>query len=346
MPKRLVIHVGCPKTGTTSLQKSVFPRLSAIDYLGKHIDGPDRYTDPSIRALEDAVNAKDDYHFDAFRRARSPAIVRALTPGTRKTAVLSCESFTHDYYKPAPWPKDLYLKAKHLRDTFADVFGGAELDPHILITIRRQDRAIPSQFAEIPYKYPHLYKPDPTSFWDFCSGNPEVGFAAYYAYGYLHDIYARLFGAERVWMVPMEALFSPDGNRHDQRLADLLQADAAELGHLLASDRAHARSTHADGTVTYRFGRRPKWYMRPLRAGYRAVRAATPPSLRSERLAAQIKQALGQRHFQAETTRLDEDLLARIRAYYGADNAALNERLALDFEALGYPLAPEPGRRP
>ncbi len=35
--KIIILHVGSPKTGTTSLQKSVFPLMKSCKYLGKHI---------------------------------------------------------------------------------------------------------------------------------------------------------------------------------------------------------------------------------------------------------------------------------------------------------------------
>ena len=68
----VVLHIGLPKTGTTTLQKSVFPALPGVAYAGKRIPGYGFAT----RALGEAIGLDPDLTLRVMQR--TPAYSRAM----------------------------------------------------------------------------------------------------------------------------------------------------------------------------------------------------------------------------------------------------------------------------
>ena len=119
----VVLHVGFPKTGTTTLQKSVYPHLPGVLYVGKHIPSYGF----SSRALGDAVHAV--ITADSALSDPVPALATAISEFRANcasdTLVISTESFAH------PTARDFGLVASRL--------AAAVPDARILLTIRAQD---------------------------------------------------------------------------------------------------------------------------------------------------------------------------------------------------------------
>jgi len=129
---KLCIHPGLPKTGTTSLQKNLFPYFAtnSLAYIGRNMPNEDKAI--QIRKLLQQTGGDLRIHRKDNRR---------------KTILLSDENIS---MSPAnPWlansaasPESIAINAARL----ARKLGG--LSPAFLISIRRQDTWLASRYAE------------------------------------------------------------------------------------------------------------------------------------------------------------------------------------------------------
>jgi hypothetical protein len=89
----LYIHLGYPKTATTTFQQHVFPRQRDIVYLGKTIPSF-RYTDPALFPLIDALMTADSVTYDGTAALREVMRIHREEAGARPL-LISSESFLH-----------------------------------------------------------------------------------------------------------------------------------------------------------------------------------------------------------------------------------------------------------
>jgi len=133
-PQRMVLHVGVPKTGTTTLQLRLFAEHPEITYLGKPYDRPgvDEATNTAISQLVDAVWTRTSFEYDpdAARSLLARGMQGRVDDHASGPVVLSEEALTQAS------GADRLLKAKRLRRLFGHC--------RVLITIREQLAALRS----------------------------------------------------------------------------------------------------------------------------------------------------------------------------------------------------------
>lgn len=127
----LFVHVGYPKTATTTFQKHVFPHHPEIDYLGKFIPGH-RYRDERLFPAIDSLMTADECCYEGVAELRE-IIEQYRSRCTRKVMLLSSESFIH------VTATDLGLVAQRVRAAFEPC--------KIIITIREQRDMIRSFYG-------------------------------------------------------------------------------------------------------------------------------------------------------------------------------------------------------
>jgi hypothetical protein len=144
MDRRLILHIGHPKTGTTTLQKLVFPRLSHVAYFDRDL------TPASAQIVSAFMNSP------GLWRLRGDSILGQLRAEMRDrkaegSALVSAASMsTHRIF--SPWAsdnhwRDPFLLAAHLRECQA-VAQRADFDGvKVIIGIRRQDQYLGSRYA-------------------------------------------------------------------------------------------------------------------------------------------------------------------------------------------------------
>jgi len=336
----IVVHPGCPKSGTTTLQASIFPRIENIVYLGKQPGGQPGYFNDVVANLLHDVIGQDDARVRATRQGPATARRREQFADTADTFVLSNEVLVDDTQRPlfAPWPKDIYLKAKHLRDVLVTDLGDIA-NVQIMLTIRRQQDALPSFFAQIPYKYPQYYDPNLHSFVDFCLRRRQFGFGEFFNFDYLYTIYGELFGFENVWVFPMEGLFDESQPVERERFARLLQQPVEAVSAAFVDARRNTKRQEHHGETRYRFGRRAHWSIRPVRRLYHGLRGSLghdPAALPGVRA---LKRHISRLGFERDQFTLSPELQGEIAEFYRATNTRLAERSGMDLAAYGYPVA-------
>jgi hypothetical protein len=208
-----LIHVGLPKTATTSLQFGAFPCHPDIRYLGKP------YYDPSIEysgslataELLDSLWKHDEIEFNPeLAQLRFDIGIRPRLSETL-LAVLSEEGLA------CASAADRSLTARRLSELCK------ELDCSILITVREHKRALFSlhqwyftrRFTSLNFDDWILWCRSYSSYFGRCNDFP----LRQYCYSQLVDTYINIFGREKVLVLPMEIL-STDQNRFYSMLED------------------------------------------------------------------------------------------------------------------------------
>lgn len=197
---RLLVHVGVPKSGTTSLQFGAFPSHPDIRYLGKPFYDEGFGYEGSLATAEliDSLWKHDELEFDpALARQRFDRGIRPRLGG-ETLAVLSEEGLSQAS------AADRCLTAQRL----AALCQGVECS--ILITVREQKRAL---FSGHQWIYTRRLTSLGFADWiEWCRS-----YSSYYGcfndfplrqyrYARLVETYVEWFGRDRVLVLPMEML--------------------------------------------------------------------------------------------------------------------------------------------
>lgn len=151
MKKRIFIHVGYPKTGTTSLQQHVFPIINELQYLGKH-DNEEGLFDFEAELVNDLI-FKKNMEIDFVKLRQSLLKDKKGIP-----LLISEESFLSNSLRVSRFKNsDVLPEPKEIAKNINSLFTPEDFDVNILFTIRRQDEMITSLYAQ---SYLHYYSKD------------------------------------------------------------------------------------------------------------------------------------------------------------------------------------------
>lgn len=308
---RFVLHVGYPKTATTTFQQHVFPNHPGITYLGKNIPSF-RYGEPGLYELVEDLVQKSTFEWEGPETLRA-MLARLRAASDRRCVLLSSESFIH------PNAIDVGLVAERL----AAAAGPCK----ILITIREQISSLLSwywmhgrfaQYFAIGGKETATPLDYPFSFHDWVTWErtaPYKSYASTLHYDKVVAYYQRVFGADNVRVLLFEQ-FTSDAAAYTAALSDWLGVDAEPMTRLAASrheNRSDKRTAPWIGQDAAQLG--TSGTSKGLLARLLERRTASPPPPA------------------IETT------LASLRETFAPGNARLAARLGLPLDAHGYAVA-------
>jgi hypothetical protein len=302
---RYVLHPGLPKTGTTSLQSSIWPR--SANYAGWQ-----PWRDPELGPrFRDLVRA-DDADLSATRDLLERSRVDDAVP-----VVVSYESCTWQTFA-APGSSlhrvDGWERARRVRELLGP-------DTEVLIAVREQRRWLLSAYRFLL----ELGLADSLRTFlehhDALLASREPGGCDIAA---LVDTYADLFGPERVHLLPFEALLDDSPTAWSTIASTLGLAPGAVGRDQLAHERPTPLGPPLGAVALANKLRR--------RSGYGA-REDEWGRIRWLVRHAQIP-VLSPRSLQRARTRIDE--FVRSRPAIGTGNRALAARTGYDLDAYGY----------
>lgn len=245
MTHRFLIHIGYPKSGSSSLQQNVLMHHPDIRYLAGTTLDRDLAGQPEALA-----RAHGFYHAlihdaapdrEALRATWEEVFLPLCDPS--RLNVVSDERFVMNYRPPAEIAADLRA-----------IVGPAQ----ILMIARDQVGLLRSQYDMSPF-----YERDPARrYMDFTPwlremlDKAEENMIAALRYGDMVDLYAGQFGTENVVVAAFEGLFADADLQAG--LAGALGIDAAEFTRLAATSKTGDASTHGFKKITRRIlGGRP-----------------------------------------------------------------------------------------
>ena len=311
-----LLHIGLPKTGTTSLQLNLFDRHPEIFLIGNRDlqnHGAASYSPVMTERLLDPIRNQDslDYVQAEVGAARDELLARC---GDDQRVVVSDEFLTVTF-DPKWRLTDRRLVAERLATTFPDAC--------VLITIRSQLSMLGSVYGQVARggKERHGRLP-PFPEWvrrELCS--TTTGVMSMLAYDRLHHLYADVFGPERVTVLAFEDLVaSSDG--FARTVCELAQVDP-DLGVQLLRRGVTRRAPN-------------RLQVRLARASTGGHRVASLLRTVRDNVPEQVKDMVRRLPAAALDTTLDDELVAAVMERFDASNRRLAASTGLDLNALGY----------
>lgn len=231
--RKIVIHIGAPKTASTTLQMRLFEKHSGLHFFGEEGAGCEADSD------RDTINSMifdDDLYFSRAECARLFETHRRLDP--EKTLIYS-DGDVMTSRVPV-------LCAQRLHELLPEAV--------ILLVIRNQLTAIPSFYAN----HGAYLKPAPPSYFrryvsfddwmQFCTMFIKYSPLASFFYNKILRIYADLFGKDRIEILMFEE-FILNKETFVRKLCRILEIEPLESLRLLSG--AHERKRNTSRMLRY-----------------------------------------------------------------------------------------------
>jgi hypothetical protein len=310
-----LIHVGLPKTATTTLQDHVFASQTRLNYLGKIGNA---YADERARELVARVRLQDSLSYDPVRARSLVDDVRRRCEqvGDRRPLLLSEEGLS------AEGRADRGLIAERLHD----LFGPAR----VLIVLRSQPSLLQSLYLNDLKSSGR--RPLPFDQWltvhygERWSGGVRVGLD----YDRLVRAYDDVFGSDNVVVLAFESI-RQDVTTFARAVSQLLGSAATDVEENLTQSHENVRLSERHRAALRLQNLLPEGSNLALTG-----RRLLP---RSVYIRARNFVVGGRR---VDTPELPEDWTNRIAALCAEGNAALARRKRLPLGELGYPMAAAP----
>lgn len=243
--RTLLLHLGYPKSGTTTLQAGLYKSAPGIFFMGKTHD--EKLADPIVDRFRTLINYGTGPHV----RAQAGEIAAKLDEIWQKegsqTALLSLEGLTNPFVDTHyTQPKDVFSKA----NIIAEILDHLQVRLRFLVTVRAQTELLPSLFSQIFLQgfSSGLFKPNYESFLDFLLEDTVQGYGPDFQFDAYLDHLGRLFGPEHVFVAAMKPLLSTQPGRDVDAVADFIGLPEAEVRALIVSGgKKNVRNTGAQG---------------------------------------------------------------------------------------------------
>lgn len=266
MPPQLVLHLGYPKTATTTLQIHLFPNHPEIFYLGKKTGTNDYIAPPMFTLMNQLINAQS-HVYEGGHALRN--LVRSYLNGER-TVVISNEALIH------PWAVDIATVARRAHEAFSPC--------KITIVIREQRDMLWSFYRAHGSLGQYLFLQTGDGFttdfklplsaadWIWLQMHQfNKNFSATLLYNEVIKVYDELFGREHVHVLLYEEM-RLDLPSFVRRLSGTLGIDPIRALELL--DGRTENVTRSNMAVAAQENARnefmlalPKWFLEPYRLG-------------------------------------------------------------------------------
>lgn len=318
-PRRLYLHIGLPKTGTTFLQKEVFHRLASVQFLEKPRSALFRGTyDREYGVLDRCFKRSvlvwrergDEVFQELLRSASEP-----------KDLLISDEGIGTAARKPHSFRAHLEaFTQKALEWGFSSV--------RVFCTVRRQDQWLASHYAQISDRIPGASQ---ASFEAFVSKwlDPAVGYfhdGVMLDYKALRDQIVLAVGEPHTLMLPHELLVK-DPQSYLRRVAAFLEAgdDPVFSETVRPREESNVRSAGEDiwQIRRRRLAGSPVLHLRPGRL-FKRMGLPTRISIRAPDLR------------RGKRIEMTAELKKAVLKTYAPRNQELAESLGMDLRPYGY----------
>lgn len=237
---QVFIHIGYPKTGTTTLQTNLFPYHNEITNL--------RSKRENITFFDDLIFGRENSFKRTLPKIKTE-LAEILTEAETNKIVYSEESLTSFSmffrFRPAPyiWTVDPNSVARKIGVAFKDsqVFRSCK----VIITIRRQDEIIKSMYAQVynlvfkRFRYTKTF----SRFVDYSIKNNSSGFILdAIDYDAVVSKYENIFGIDNVCVLVFEQL-QTEPDRYIEKLCSFMQIDPVSAKKLMKEKALNKRSS-------------------------------------------------------------------------------------------------------
>lgn len=311
--KKAFIHIGFPKTGTSTLQKHLFPKLKRLKFLGTHHFG--KRLD-LVYDVQSGKRVSKDYQ--ELQKNDLPILLsdESLTPS---------QDFSINQ-------GDTLNKYEKIAINLKTLFERHGYSPSIIFTIRRQDSMILSQYSQF---FPWYQRNVETNSFDkyyhlFVDSEQKSSLREALNYHAFYEIYKSVFGAENISVLIFEELVS-DTKKYYTKLFEILSIDDVELFNEVLGKIANSKSGPK--------GER-KVENTSLLAVLSIIKSRLMPRFKLsgfEGLKRRLnKLKVSSNASTATSIMLNESEIKKIMSVYEESNKALAEELGLNLQTYGY----------
>ncbi|MEM7236477.1 MAG: hypothetical protein AAF501_01425 [Pseudomonadota bacterium] len=257
MVGEVILHVGFPKTGTTTLQRAWSKDAGSFTYLGKAFrrrGSSGRFAEEWISEFRDLVNFGHAANVARATQRMQDEVLRSIEQAPNSRILISVEGFTNPFvdYKYMQ-PKDIFAKADHLAVLLAGL-SNRGVRVQFVMTLRDQKALLPSLYSQIYYygTATTLFKRDYDSFLDFLFDDPVCGFGPMFEFDAVHDRYAGHFGQRNVHMFEMDQILSGFATEAISSLAHLVNMTAQDMLDAIGNTRLNQRKVGTGREARYK----------------------------------------------------------------------------------------------
>lgn len=322
------IHLGYPKTATTTLQKHFFPNIKDIQYIGKH-DNEGGLFDFDEKVVNDLIfKNPNKIDYENLREEFSKIL-------NQNNVVLSEESFTSNSLRVSNIDgKDILPTQETIAKNIRTFFNTENFNVKILFTIRKQDEMITSQYAQSYVHYYSRYK-ESDSFAKFLNiyldeKNKKHTFYETLDYFHVVGIYQKLFGKENVSVLVYEEL-QKTPQMFYSKLCDFLEIESSQYSEIAIQKNENKRSTNKNykktRDITF-FDKLAKFKITYLPF----VKIKLPSGLKQK-----LKEIVWTDNQKvSKTIFLTEEQKLEVLSRYKESNKKLSEMMQLNLKGYGY----------
>lgn len=310
--RKIYLHVGYPKTGTTSLQWNLFRRHSQIFNVRSQIE--------EIDGVRRAILGESDRALQEYQDVLAPS----LRSNEEKKIVYSEEDFTQDVegngHKNGVTLEDIPAR-------LYEVFGGAEFNVEIILVIRRQQDIIKSAYSFFLDTYKSLGYDDINHLvYDCLSSNGAPEILDWVNYVEKVNSYVDVFGEKSVNVLVYEKLKNCP-KKFIINISEVVGVSSQEavqlMGDTLTYNSSQTNGDYYESGRLYRFLSTIKSQYFPKMSSVRGVKIG-------EWFVNLVKSQKGRK------IEFTEDSLSRLKAFYGPKNKRLEEEYNIPCSRFGY----------
>lgn len=305
-----VVHVGFPKTGTTTHQKHLFAKHSQVSYLGKPYENDILKGEILRLVMEESLT----YDPAALKKYLLQLNAGKGNSG-KKLAVLSEELLVS-----ASKVRDKGIVAERIKEVFAP--------GKILVTIRNQVDALKSAYingGRLLKNVPSKYKGLAIKFHEWLEmvfENPDRSYVGNIKYLNTINYYTRLWGKENICILLFEE-FIHNKEEYIRQLSEFLEIDARESRRLLADQHENPRILQSQVDLE-------------LIRSKLGVKGKNPFISTALKGWYDLKNLF--KKSQSARVDLPDPWRERLRDFYGESNRELMRNFNLPIDKYGYPL--------
>jgi hypothetical protein len=338
----LLFHLGFGKTGTTFLQKNIFPHINNSIYFGKNINNYDMMFDKNFNEIHSQLFGPL-YSTNRHRSRNSTALItkyakyisqivekKCMESPNCKSIVISNESFLGYGEYNAELNILLIMRIISKIKAFLEPHD-ILIKPKFLTVFREQASFIQSFYS---YNYPLIPKKlsNIDDFIEFGINNTHNEIFGGLFFDEVLDFIEEVFPNSEILFAPYEWLVEDPLLFIEQTIVKLGIANKQQLNEFLVEPENVNRTFHGENKI-----RESTNTIKILNHALK-LKDLVPVFLR-ETMKAKVQTIQRKQNiYSNKSLKLNEEQKGKISALYSQSNAKLNKRLKIDLGALGYAL--------
>lgn len=309
-----IFHIGFPKSGSTFLQRQVFPFLNKYKY----------HSISTAKEDSNLYELLNDFHINLFKTDGMNFNLEKAIEDKNKILNLNKEKASMFSYEYAIGVLFGYPDAVVKSERLFQVFGK---DLKIIMIIREQKAILSSQYRDHPFEPYNIHKGKPISFEKWYKQTKELRFFRFtdlVHYNKLINTYDTLFGKDNVLVLPLE-LVSHNPELYAQKMADFLNINKNIILENLNKPSLNMGNSSGENTL-------------------RKLRRTIPISIEFSKILPKPLHNLAKEIItrgETEKIKISENLKNEINQDYMDSNKALEKRIDISLSQLGYAVSKE-----